>query len=198
MKIYLWQRGGRGGPVHPPEGPDVILSMSPPKVKYCVQSGRHNGSYWLWKVSLSLSLLMVRPKCCLTLPAIRNLQRICHWAWNRLIPPPPPPPPPALQPTLFQTLHYWWVARQWIFKHFTDSIPWQGLFLFLSFALSFFFFCLVPAAGWKQMEERPRKNVIQYLNYREHLPHNLSERLRSAICKEISTTAAADLSKHNI
>lgn len=34
--------------------------------------------------------------------------------------------PALLQP--FQTLHYWWDARQWIFKHISD-ISWQGWFV---------------------------------------------------------------------
>lgn len=59
--------------------------------------------------------------------------------------------PPPLQPTLFQTLHYWWVARQWTFKHFTDSIFWQGRCVWS-----------LQQVGnrWAKWQ---RKNVAQYL-----------------------------------
>lgn len=122
----------------------MIPSPSPSKVKYWVKSERHIRRCWLRKAS-NLSLLMIRPKCCMTLSAIRNLQRICHRALKHLIPPLLP-----LQLTLLQTLHYWWVARQWTFKHFTDSNSWQGRF------------CLVPPAGWKQMGGVTEENVGQY------------------------------------
>ena len=42
---------------------------------------------WLSLWTSAWSLLITRPKCCMTRSAIRNLPRICHRAWKHLTPP---------------------------------------------------------------------------------------------------------------